>query len=73
MKYDSTILYIENDDDTRKIYADLFRGIFSTVLEASNGREGISKFITHRPSLVITEIQLPSMNGPELIQEIRKN
>ncbi|MBU2966016.1 EAL domain-containing protein [Amphritea sp. 2_MG-2023] len=72
MKYDSTILYIENDDDTRKIYADLFRGIFSTVLEASNGREGISKFITHRPSLVITEIQLPSMNGPELIQEIRK-
>ena len=73
MKYDETILFIENNDNTRKIYSDFFRGIFATVIEASNGREGISKFITHRPSLVITEIQLPQMNGPELIKEIRKN
>ena len=72
MKYDKAILFIENDNNTRKIYSDLFRGIFATVIEASNGREGISKFITHRPGLVITEIQLPEMNGPELIQEIRK-
>ncbi|XQW85300.1 EAL domain-containing protein [Thalassotalea piscium] len=72
MKFNESVLFIENDKATRKIYSDFFRGIFKTVLEASNGREGISKFITHRPSLVITEIQLPEMNGPELIQEIRK-
>ncbi|MBU2880164.1 EAL domain-containing protein [Aliiglaciecola lipolytica] len=72
MKYDTTILYIESDDNTRNIYSDFLRGMFATVLEASNGREGISKFITHRPSLVLTEIQLTHMNGPELIQQIRK-
>ncbi|MDO6593938.1 EAL domain-containing protein [Neptuniibacter sp. 1_MG-2023] len=72
MKHDLTVLYIESNEHTRKIHVDFFRGIFTTVLEASNGREGISKFVTHRPSLVITEIQLPHMNGPELIQEIRR-
>jgi len=43
MKYDETILFIENDDNTRKIYSDFFRGIFATVIEASNGRS--KKFV----------------------------
>ena len=72
MKYDATILYIRNEADTRKVYSDFFRKKFATVIEANDGLEGMSKFITHNPQLVITEIELPKMNGPELIQEIRK-
>ncbi|MFA3792269.1 EAL domain-containing protein [Aliiglaciecola sp. SL4] len=72
MKYKETILYVESNDDTRALYAEFLRGIFTTVLEASNGREGISKYLTHRPDVIITEIQMPQMNGPELIHKIRK-
>ena len=72
MKHDATILYIENDVDTREIYSNFFRDKFTTVIEATNGLEGISKFMTHNPQLVVTEIKMPHMNGPELIQEIRK-
>ncbi|WP_435237204.1 EAL domain-containing protein [Psychromonas sp. PT13] len=72
MKYDATVLYIRNEKDTRKVYSDFFRNKFATVIEASDGLEGISKFMTHNPQLVVTEIQLPLMNGPELILEIRK-
>ena len=72
MKDDVTILYIRNEADTRKVYSDFLQENFTTVIEAKDGLEGISKFLTHHPQLVITEIQLPFMNGIELIQEIRK-
>ncbi|MFT2090648.1 EAL domain-containing protein [Paraglaciecola sp. 2405UD69-4] len=67
-----TILYIENNSEIRKVYSRLFSSVFNHVIEASNGLEGITKFNSHKPDLVITEITLPHMNGPELIQEIRK-
>ena len=72
MKYDATILYIRNETDTRKVYSDFFRKKFATVIEANDGVEGVSKFMTHNPQLVITEIELSKMSGVELIHEIRK-
>ena len=32
----------------------------------------MSKFITHSPDLIVTEMQMPNISGPELIQEIRR-
>ncbi|GAB2684617.1 CheR family methyltransferase [Aliiglaciecola aliphaticivorans] len=71
MKFKGTILYVENNDDTRAQYAVFLREIFTTVIEATNGRQALSKFHTHRPNIILTEIQMPQMNGPELIQEVR--
>ena len=72
MKYDATVLYIRNETDTRKVYSDFLRKKFATVIEANDGSEGISKFMSHNPQLVITEIELSKMSGVELIHEIRK-
>lgn len=44
----------------------------NTVLEASNGLEGLKVFEQHQPELVILDINLPHMNGLDLATEIKK-
>jgi DNA-binding NarL/FixJ family response regulator len=42
------------------------------VAEASNGREAIEKFRTHRPDVTLMDLQMPLMNGTDAILAIRK-
>lgn len=42
------------------------------VIQAGNGEEGLEKFKGNKVSLVITDINMPKMNGLELIKQVRK-
>ena len=42
------------------------------VAEASNGREAIEQFRTHRPDITLMDLQMPVMGGGEAILAIRK-
>jgi DNA-binding NarL/FixJ family response regulator len=41
------------------------------VGEASNGREGIQQFRTHRPDITLMDLQMPEMNGLDALISIR--
>jgi DNA-binding NarL/FixJ family response regulator len=41
------------------------------VAEASNGREAIQQFRTHRPDVTLMDLQMPEMNGFDAIGAIR--
>ena len=43
------------------------------VLVAKDGKEAIGMVLEHRPSLVITDIAMPEMNGYELCKEIKSH
>jgi DNA-binding NarL/FixJ family response regulator len=43
------------------------------VAEASNGREAIEQFRTHRPDVTLMDLQMPVMNGTDAIVAIRKD
>ena len=43
------------------------------VIVAKDGKEALEKVIKHKPSLVISDIMMPEMNGYELCNEIKSN
>lgn len=42
------------------------------VAEASNGEDGIEKAEACRPSLIITDLKMPKMDGLEMIAKLRE-
>ena len=44
---------------------------FDPIYEARNGREALALFEAEKPSLIITDIQMPVMDGLELIRAVR--
>jgi DNA-binding NarL/FixJ family response regulator len=41
------------------------------IAEASNGREAIEKFRQHRPDITLMDLQMPDLNGTEVISRIQ--
>jgi two-component system, chemotaxis family, response regulator PixH len=67
------ILVVEDISSTRALISSYLRKFGYTVIEASNGKEGLEKAIEQQPDLVITDILMPQMSGLELCRMLKKN
>ncbi|UCN00246.1 EAL domain-containing protein [Sulfurimonas sp. SWIR-19] len=65
------LLYVEDDIDAREITTMLLEDFFDTIIVAENGQEGLEKFQKERVDIVITDINMPHMNGLEMAKKIR--
>ena len=65
------ILVVEDDQSIREGIAAFLSEFGYTILEAGDGREALSKF-NKELHLVILDIQIPFVNGLEVLKEIRK-
>ena len=72
MKKNITILYVEDDDYIRKDYMFMLSARYLKVFEANNGQEGLSLYKEHSLDIVITDIEMPLMNGLTMVEHIRK-
>lgn len=68
----SSILYIEDDDITRENIAAYLQRQCKQLYIASNGEEGLELFKTHSPEIIITDIEMPKLNGLDMAKKIRK-
>ena len=66
------ILFVEDEDIIRKRTVSSLEYLAEQVVEASNGLEAIQILKSFSPDLIITDLEMPFMNGVELIKEIRK-
>ena len=65
------ILVVEDNLDMRElVHLYLTREGF-TVVTASDGREGLYLANAERPDLIITDINMPGLNGLEMVQQLR--
>ncbi len=65
------ILVVEDDEVIREGVSEYLREFNYTVIEAKDGREALQKFDSS-VNLVILDIQIPFINGLEVLKEIRK-
>lgn len=63
-------LYVEDDGGIRDNYAKVFAEVFDTLDVAEDGQEGLEKFKTGNYDIVITDINMPRMNGIDMIRNI---
>ncbi|MBU0720663.1 response regulator [bacterium] len=66
------VLYVEDEGMLREKTGSFLNKIFNRVEVAADGKEALDKYAHNKYDIVITDIQMPNMNGLELIQEIRK-
>ncbi len=67
-----SLLYVEDDDDLRNETLSLFEPLFFRIDTAENGQEGLDKYNNNEYDLVITDINMPIMDGIEMINNIRE-
>jgi len=67
------ILIVDDGDDARTIYKDVFEKEGFDVIEALDGVEGLEKAIKEVPDVVFTGIIMPRMDGFSLKEELTKN
>ena len=68
-----TILVIEDNEDNRRIMRDLLMSGGYEVIEAVTGEDGVTAAETHRPDLILMDVQLPGMDGYEATKRIKAN
>jgi PAS domain S-box-containing protein len=67
-----SLLYTEDKASMRKVYEPVLREIVEDLHVAENGKAGLKIFNKIKPELVVTDLNMPEMDGLEMISEIRK-
>jgi CheY-like chemotaxis protein len=67
------ILLVDDDSKHRSVLNTLLAQIGFGLLTAENGVEGLQQAIAHRPDLIILDLDMPEMNGFELIEALQEN
>src|SRR3989339_926214 len=71
---DLKILVVEDNEKIRKLLCNLLKNIgFQSIAEAENGKLAWDKLQAYSYDLVLTDWQMPVMDGMELLKLIRKD
>jgi signal transduction histidine kinase len=65
-----TVLYVEDDNDTRGQFSEFLSRPVGTLIVAADGVEGLQAFKKHEPDIVVTDILMPRMDGLSMAYEI---
>ena len=67
------ILIVEDEDMIREGISDYLSDCGYEIIEAGDGEEALEQFSNHQVDLVLLDIQMPKLNGLEVLSEIRKS
>ncbi len=70
--YDLTLLYAEDDPQSRKNYAFVLEEYFSEVYIAEDGREALNLYHEKKPDVLLLDISMPFIDGLEVAKAVRK-
>lgn len=67
------ILYVEDDLDIQTIAVMVLESISGFIVEAcSSGSEALAKAVAFNPDLIVLDVMMPGMDGPETFAALRQ-
>jgi DNA-binding NtrC family response regulator len=64
------VLIVEDEDNARKGYEQLLQRWGCDVLGVASAEDALAKFATYRPDTLIADVELPGMNGLDLLKQL---
>jgi len=72
MRHRVTLLYAEDEVETRQNHIEYLKDRYDfDYIEASDGVEALALFHEHKPEIVLTDINMPKMDGLSFVEKIR--
>ena len=68
-----TLLCVEDNKTTQLIYNSIFEDLVKNIVYANNGEEGYQKFSNENIDLIISDYDMPVLNGIDMIKKIRES
>lgn len=68
-----TILIVDDEPHILSIINHFLKETPYKVVTAMNGEEGLRKSIALKPSVIITDVQMPRLTGPEMCERLLNN
>ena len=68
-----TILVVDDNWHNRSVIVNLLEPIGFTVIEASDGQEGLESAISGKPDAIVTDLVMPVMHGFDFINRLRNS
>ena len=68
----AAILIIEDYASVRTMLAQLLADVGYRIYVAANGRQGLEQFRAYPVDLVLTDLEMPEMNGLDVIKELTR-
>ena len=67
-----SVLLVEDNEDFRLYLKDSLKQFYK-IYEACNGQEGWQKALAHHPQVIVSDINMPYMNGIELCCKVKSD
>jgi len=66
-----SILYAEDEEQTRLNYTNYLNRLFKEVYSVKNGEDALRQYEEHKPDILLLDINMPKINGLEVAKIIR--
>ncbi|GAX42155.1 integral membrane sensor hybrid histidine kinase [Tolypothrix sp. NIES-4075] len=67
------IMIVDDSWENRSVIVNLLEPLGFTIIEAANGEEGLEKASIYYPDLIISDLEMPIIDGWEMLKQLRIN
>lgn len=67
-----TILVVDDSASVRTVVSTALKGAGYNVIQASDGKDALSKMTGDKIHMIISDVNMPNMDGIEFVKEVKK-
>ena len=67
-----TIMIVDDSASLRQVVGIALKGAGYDVIEASDGKDALSKLTGQKVNLIVSDVNMPNMDGITMVEEVKK-